>query len=99
MHDEMESGGHGLGSCSYGRIPIFSGKRGRLAEGGSRSRGGGWGHPAARPGLLGADSGCVTGHHEANKRASQQATQNQGSSASSTGNGGQSNTGHKRLRL
>ena len=49
------------------------------------------GHVAGHHGVLGAGAGCVIGHHEANKHARQQATQNQGSGTSAT-NGGSQNT-------
>jgi hypothetical protein len=48
------------------------------------------GHLAGHHGVLGAGAGCVIGHHEANKHARQQATQNQGSGSSTAGNNGQS---------
>jgi hypothetical protein len=51
------------------------------------------GHFAGHHGLLGAGAGCVIGHHEASKHARQQATQNQGSGMSATGNNGQGATG------
>jgi hypothetical protein len=50
------------------------------------------GHFAGHHGVLGAGAGCVIGHHEANKHAHQQQTQNTGSGSSgqpgnSSGNG------------
>lgn len=50
------------------------------------------GHFAGHHSVLGAGAGCVIGHHEANKHARQQATQNQGSGTSSTSNSGQGDT-------
>jgi hypothetical protein len=48
------------------------------------------GHVAGHHGVLGAGAGCAIGHHEANKQAHQQSTQNPGGSGSSTApaNGG-----------
>lgn len=40
------------------------------------------GHVAGHHGVLGAGAGCIIGHHEANKHARQQATQNPGSGGS-----------------
>jgi hypothetical protein len=48
------------------------------------------GHVAGHHGVLGAGAGCVIGHHEANKRARQQATQSQGSGNNAASNNGQS---------
>jgi hypothetical protein len=45
------------------------------------------GHVAGHHGVLGAGAGCVIGHHEANKHARQQATQNQGSGSNASNNG------------
>ena len=47
-------------------------------------------HVAGHHGVLGAGAGCVIGHHEANKHARQQATQNQGSGNNAASNNGQS---------
>ena len=43
------------------------------------------GHLAGHHGVLGAGAGCVIGHHEANKQASQKSTQNP--SFGNSGNG------------
>jgi len=43
------------------------------------------GHLAGHHGVLGAGAGCVIGHHEANKQASQKSTQNAGSGNSGSG--------------
>jgi hypothetical protein len=43
------------------------------------------GHLAGHHGVLGAGAGCVIGHHEANKQASQKSTQNP--SSGNSGNG------------
>lgn len=45
------------------------------------------GHLAGHHGVLGAGAGCVIGHHEANKHARQQPTQNT-SSGGNTNNSG-----------
>jgi len=48
------------------------------------------GHVAGHHGVLGAGAGCIIGHHEANKQAHQQSTQNPGSGSSTApaNNGG-----------
>ena len=48
------------------------------------------GHLAGHHGVLAAGAGCVIGHHEANKKAHQQSTQNPGSGSSTApaNNGG-----------
>jgi hypothetical protein len=48
------------------------------------------GHFAGHHGVLGVGAGCVIGHHEANKHARQQATQNQGSGNNAGTNNDQS---------
>jgi hypothetical protein len=50
------------------------------------------GHVAGHHGVLGAGAGCVIGHHQANKHARQQATQNPGSGNNAAGTGGGSDT-------
>jgi hypothetical protein len=53
------------------------------------------GHVAGHHGVLGAGAGCVIGHHEANKHARQQHTQNSGSGSSAApANGGAQGTSH-----
>ena len=49
------------------------------------------GHLAGHHGVLGAGAGCVIGHHEANKHARQQATQNTSSGGNQTNSGGSPN--------
>jgi hypothetical protein len=49
------------------------------------------GHLAGHHGVLGAGAGCVIGHHEANKQARQQATQNPSSGGNTNSNGGSPN--------
>ena len=78
----------GPGSGAGGGTQCLRGRTGRVGLKGAAVARGSQGGVAGRHGqcaVLGG-AGCVIGHHEASKHAREQATQNQGSGTSATGN-------------